>query len=685
MLAAPSIKPPHRSLKHCIVRLLAVVVLLQLGWISSATISPVNAVDDPCTVITLTSCTIKKDVNSPGFPNITGKLSTSVSGMVPETAVALEGYAPPNAFIIVSEGTDVVGAGTAAADGTFSFMLHALQAGYPHAITLVAAGGSQVTPGTGFVVTPVVNSLTTVNNILLPTFIDVAPTSQNPGQPITVSGTTVPGGTVTLFIEDPGLTQDTQVIANGIGEWSVELISEFGVLAEGTYKAYAQVSYTGGLQSELSREVSFEVRPVATTTFLSINGYGPPGAFLSFKSNGTPVGTDIVPADGQFVKTLSFPDANANLFIEITADNGDQTTPVTAFYTSVIATQTTTVNDILLSTFIEVTPNIAEVGDPLIVAGSAAPNATIDLRVESPLQTTNVTVDANGLWTDNLIDLFGTFPVGTYKAYAYVNLTTINGPQTSVKSREFTFQVHTTETATDLVVKGFGAPGAFVTFVENNQVVGATTINTIGEFDHTIKFPDLSLNRTVSVIADNGTQQTPATTLTVNLLAFNVTTVANIMLPTFIDVLPRQAPYATTITVSGKTAPNSMVQVYVRNPIIDYPVISDANGNWTITTSDINSGNHLNKGKYLAYARAQKVPQGYMAGVSKEVEFEVVDSDNCATRRSDLNCDGLVDITDLGILIFYWGQAGSGQKADINHDSIVDISDVGILVYDWTY
>jgi len=46
----------------------------------------------------------------------------------------------------------------------------------------------------------------------------------------------------------------------------------------------------------------------------------------------------------------------------------------------------------------------------------------------------------------------------------------------------------------------------------------------------------------------------------------------------------------------------------------------------------------------------------------------------------DLNSDGKVDVTDLGILLSNWGASGS---ADINKDGKVDVVDLGILLSNW--
>lgn len=53
-----------------------------------------------------------------------------------------------------------------------------------------------------------------------------------------------------------------------------------------------------------------------------------------------------------------------------------------------------------------------------------------------------------------------------------------------------------------------------------------------------------------------------------------------------------------------------------------------------------------------------------------------------ATKAGDLNNDGKVDITDLGILLSNWGSTAK-PAADLNQDGRVDVVDLGILLSNW--
>ncbi len=53
---------------------------------------------------------------------------------------------------------------------------------------------------------------------------------------------------------------------------------------------------------------------------------------------------------------------------------------------------------------------------------------------------------------------------------------------------------------------------------------------------------------------------------------------------------------------------------------------------------------------------------------------------NC--RRSDLNCDGQVNLTDFSILLYWWDSAG--PTGDTTGDGKVGLIDFSIMLFDWT-
>jgi hypothetical protein len=60
-------------------------------------------------------------------------------------------------------------------------------------------------------------------------------------------------------------------------------------------------------------------------------------------------------------------------------------------------------------------------------------------------------------------------------------------------------------------------------------------------------------------------------------------------------------------------------------------------------------------------------------------EFE----ERCIDCAGDIECDGLVDGIDLGIMLSRWGPSAKGDVADINLDGAVDGVDLGLLLATW--
>ena len=52
---------------------------------------------------------------------------------------------------------------------------------------------------------------------------------------------------------------------------------------------------------------------------------------------------------------------------------------------------------------------------------------------------------------------------------------------------------------------------------------------------------------------------------------------------------------------------------------------------------------------------------------------------------ADFNGDNRIDITDLSIMLYYYGECGpAGRRYDLNHDGCVNFPDISILMYHWT-
>src|SRR5690606_18959295 len=133
---------------------------------------------------------------------------------------------------------------------------------------------------------------------------------------------------VEVTIQSP--TEQVVLVADGVtGEWTRDIIDEFGALPEGVYTATAIVSMPGLTDSVISRTVTFTITEVTTATDLVAEGFGPPGAFISFSDNSLVIGSDTVASDGTFSHTLQFSDQTLPHTLSIIASTDVQQTPPT--------------------------------------------------------------------------------------------------------------------------------------------------------------------------------------------------------------------------------------------------------------------------------------------------------------------------------------------------------------------
>ena len=75
--------------------------------------------------------------------------------------------------------------------------------------------------------------------------------------------------------------------------------------------------------------------------------------------------------------------------------------------------------------------------------------------------------------------------------------------------------------------------------------------------------------------------------------------------------------------------------------------------------------------------------QALFTGIDGSVASAAVSVTVASSCPADLNGDGIVTGSDLGILLGEWGTSGGSSGADLDGDGIVSGSDLGILLGDW--
>lgn len=223
---------------------------------------------------------------------------------------------------------------------------------------------------------------------------------------------------------------------------------------------------------------------------------------------------------------------------------------------------------------------------------------------------------------------------------------------------------------TTVTFSGYAARSSTVYVKEGGTTIGTTTANASGHFSRTIVgtpgLHDFSL-----YYIDTQGRSTPETAFNnVNLIVHVDTPVNNIHLPPTISLSKSTIDYGDSVSVLGQGAPGSKVRVYL-NGGLKYNKTISGGGSWVYTfSSGYSFGNNT--------LRARLTRSGYPN--SNNSHTLTLNVNQC--KRSDLNCDGFVNLTDFSILLYYWGS--SSKKADINGDGTVSLIDFSIMMFDWT-
>jgi len=231
--------------------------------------------------------------------------------------------------------------------------------------------------------------------------------------------------------------------------------------------------------------------------------------------------------------------------------------------------------------------------------------------------------------------------------------------------------VTVTATVPDSTATFTGVAPSFslVTIKDNGTTAATTTTNGAGTFSKTVTSTP-GLHDFALYYTDTSGRITPETIFEDVSLPFHADTqINNIHLPPTIELSRSSIFFGESVLIFGQAAPGSTIH-FVVNGI----EIASA----TLTASDysflLNSGYQVGSNSIHTYLTRD----GFANSINSF--SQILNVSSC--RRSDLNCDGHVNLTDFSILMFWWNT--SGPTGDINLDGTVGLVDFSIMLFDWT-
>jgi len=225
-----------------------------------------------------------------------------------------------------------------------------------------------------------------------------------------------------------------------------------------------------------------------------------------------------------------------------------------------------------------------------------------------------------------------------------------------------------------VIFQGKTSPIALVTILRNGTATASFSAANSGYFSKTLTGISPGIY-TFGIFAEDRTERgTPTISLTLNLASGTTTTVSGIFLPPTIGRSPSTVGGGQLVYLAGEVFPNSQINLFISPGNITKKTTADSQGFWSYKLSTASFA----IGQYSIKAKATS-PQGEQSQFSKTLYFTV----QC--NGADLNFDGKVNIFDLSILLYFWGQSNPWNIcADINKDKNVNVVDFSIMMYQWT-
>lgn len=236
------------------------------------------------------------------------------------------------------------------------------------------------------------------------------------------------------------------------------------------------------------------------------------------------------------------------------------------------------------------------------------------------------------------------------------------------------------DTIINIIGKAY--PSRTINFLLDTESVGSARSDSTGRFEFSTEAsPGTATLGIWATDADGNRSITLNNTFDVTQGA--ITNLNGIILPPTIKVPSQNIDPGATITVSGYSVPNSRVEVRVDDKTLVEETVVGADGLWSISldTSKLSIAEHTLRARTLVGTPPLTTNSNYSASLQLFIGVE-----GRATKPSDLNRDGFVNLIDFSILIFWWGTNGgdSDPSADINGNGRVSIEDFSILLFNWT-
>ena len=237
-----------------------------------------------------------------------------------------------------------------------------------------------------------------------------------------------------------------------------------------------------------------------------------------------------------------------------------------------------------------------------------------------------------------------------------------------------------------ITISGTAYPNAPVTILRDSNTVSVVNADALGNFSVTLNNQPTGTYTYTLYATDADSIRSPSLGFE-QVISNNVTSTVSglIVAPTIRQSLVT-VKQGDMVTFYGYTAPNVPVTLTFSG-MQGFTRLTNSNASGFYSYS-LSTG-PLPKGEY--FVNSYSLVNSVNSPLSFSLRFVIGDqtvvpppTGDC--RRSDLNCDGRVDLVDFSILLYFWEEPDFSRnpRADIDKSGKIDLRDLSIMLYDWT-
>jgi cysteine-rich repeat protein len=233
---------------------------------------------------------------------------------------------------------------------------------------------------------------------------------------------------------------------------------------------------------------------------------------------------------------------------------------------------------------------------------------------------------------------------------------------------------------TIVTVTGISYPGRTINILLDTENVGSVRAGNDGRFEFSTDASPGTASLGFWATDSSGTRSITFNS-TFDVTQGAVTNINGIILPPTLKLSSQNINPGDVVLVSGQSVPNAKIELKINNDKTETTTAA-SDGTWSISvnTSGLRAAEYTLKARSITGTTLQT-----QSSFSTAMQL-FVGVNGAATRPSDLNRDGKINLIDFSILIFWWGTNGgnSNPPADINANQKVGIEDFSILLFNWT-